>query len=143
MLGLVMVMLLAFVPSYGQSESPVSNQIIKGCEQAVDELRVRRVEVEGLKQQIVLLQERDKLRDQYEANQAEQIVFWKTAATERKEALGIDDRVEKIRLEQITDYKSEVERLRAENERLRRSRDRRSMVFGALGVITGSLIHFP
>lgn len=116
-------MLCASVTSSGQSASPAS-QIIKGCEQAVDELKVKRVEVAGLQEQIRLRDERDKLRDQFEANQAEQIAFWKEAATARKDALNVDNRIESIRLEQIAEYKDEVTRLRLENEKLRRSRTR-------------------
>jgi predicted NBD/HSP70 family sugar kinase len=119
-----------------QNSKLSDSSVIKPCEQAIDELRVRRVEVEGLKQQIVLLQERDKLRDQYEANQAEQIAFWKTAATERKEALGINDRIEKIRMEQLTEYKDEIARLRVENDKLRRGKTK----WFAAGLIGGVLI---
>lgn len=135
-----MVTLIAFVPSYAQSGLPASDQIIKGCEQAVDELKLRRVEVDGLRSQIILLQDRDALREQYEANQAEQIAFWKTAATERKEALSIDDRIEKIRLEQIVEYKEEVARLRLENEKLRRSRDKRFMIGTIIGTAVGGFV---
>lgn len=87
-------------------------------------MKVKRVEVVGLQEQIRLRDERDKLRDQFEANQAEQIAFWKEAATARKDALNVDSRIETIRLEQIAEYKDEVTRLRLENEKLRRSRTR-------------------
>lgn len=120
------------VPSYGQSDSSV----IKACEQAVDELKVRRVEVVGLQEQIRLRDERDSLRDRFEANQAEQIAFWKEAATARKEALSIDDRIDVIRVQQITDYKDEVARLRLENEKLRRSRTKWFMG----GLIMGAVV---
>lgn len=135
-----MVILFACAPSYAQSGLPASDQIIKGCEQAVDELKLRRVEVDGLRSQIILLQDRDALREQYEANQAEQIAFWKTAATERKDALSIDDRIEKIRLEQIVEYRSEIDRLRSENEKLRRSRDKRFLIGTIIGTAAGAFI---
>lgn len=135
-----MVMLLVCAQSYGQSGLPASDQIIKACEAAVDELKVRRVEVDGLRQQITIRDERDKLRDQFEANQAEQIAFWKEAATARKEALSIDDRIEKIRLEQIVEYKEEVGRLRLENEKLRRSRDKRFLIGTIIGTAVGGFI---
>ena len=112
------------------------SSVIKPCEQAIDELKVRRVEVDGLKEQIRLLQERDKLRDEFEANQAEQIAFWKSAATDRKDALGIDDRVDAIRREQLTDFRDEVTRLRTENEKLRRGKAK--WLVG--GVILGSIM---
>jgi hypothetical protein len=101
---------------------------------------VRRLEVEGLKQQLVLRDERDKLRDQFEANQAEQIAFWKEAATARKEALSIDSRIEGIRLQQIAEYRDETNRLRTENEKLRRSRDRRFLIGTIIGTAVGGFI---
>ena len=124
------------VKSFGQQGLPANDPVIKACEQAVDELKVRRVEVEGLKEQIRLRDERDKLREQFEANQSEQIAFWKEAATARKEAITIDDRIETIRMQQIAEYKDEVNRLRLENEKLRRSRTRWLMA----GVVGGILI---
>lgn len=128
------------VVSYSQQASRASDPLVKACEQAVDELKLRRIEVEGLKAQIVLRDDRDKLRNQFEANQAEQIAFWKEAATARKEALTIDDRIERIRLEQIAEYKDEISRLRTENEKLRKSRDKRFLIGTMLGTVIGGAV---
>ena len=131
------------VRSYGQQGLVASDPVIKACEQAVDELKVKRVEVDGLKAQILLFQDRDKLKDSYIANLEQQSAFWKDAATARKDALSIDDRIEKIRLGQLTEYKDEITRLRAENEKLRRSRDRRFMIGGVIGIVAGTFLHLP
>lgn len=132
---MLLLSLTAFAKSYGQTGSSV----LKGCEEAVDAAKVLRVENEGLKQQITLRDERDKLRDQFEANQADQISFWREAATARKEALTIDDRIEKIRLEQIVEYKAEIDRLRAENDKLRRGKTKWLMAGVVLGAVMPKL----
>lgn len=121
------------------AHAQTTDPILKSCEAVADELRVKRVEVEGLKQQITLRDERDKLRDQFEANQADQISFWREAATARKEALTIDDRIEKIRLEQIVEYKAEIDRLRAENDKLRRGKTKWLMAGVVLGAVMPKL----
>jgi hypothetical protein len=116
------------------------SSVLKPCEQAIDELKVRRVEVEGLRQQITLHDERDKLRDGFETNQQSQIDFWKEAATARKDALTIDDRIDAIRVTQISEYKDEISRLRAENDRLRKGKTK--WFLG--GVILGAVMpKFP
>lgn len=94
----------------------------KGCEDAVDELKVRRIEVDGLRQQVALLGKQSEDKDKLIIRLDEIAVFWKEAATTRKDALDIDDRIERIRMEQIVEYKEEINRLRIENEKLRRSR---------------------
>lgn len=115
-----------------QNSRPSDTSVIEPCEKVADELKVRRLEVEGLKQQLGLRDERDKMRDEYEANLKEQIEFWKQSATARSEALNIGERVDLIRVQQIAEYKDEVTRLRLENERLRRSRTR-WLLIGAIG----------
>ena len=123
-------------PSYAQQALIVSNQdILKPCEQAIDELRVRRVEVEGLREQIRLRDERDADKDKLIVRLDEIANFWKTAALERKDALNLDDRIERIRIEQIAEYKEELNRLRIENDKLRRGKARWFMAGVVLGAV--------
>lgn len=124
--------------SYAQQGSTV----ISACEQAVDELKVKRVEVTGLQEQIRLRDEQSKLTQTLIANLTEQAAFWKDAATARKDALSMDTRIETIRLQQINEYKDEIARLRAENEALRRSRDKRFIIGSLIGVGVGKFLKF-
>ena len=103
-------------------------------------MKVRRIEVEGLREQIRLFGEQEKRRDEFEKNQADIIEYWKEAATARKDALSLDNRIEGIRLLQIGEYKDEIARLRLENDKLRRSRDKRSFIFGAIGTVVGGFL---
>ena len=122
-LGIVLIALTPLAV-YAQNSKVSDSSVIKPCEAVADELKVRRIEVEGLREQIRLFGEQEKRRDEFEKNQADIIEYWKEAATARKDALNIDNRIEGIRLMQLADYKTEVGRLRDELAKMGRSRTR-------------------
>ena len=86
--------------------------MVEKCEKAADELRVLRVEVAGLREQIKMRDELIALKDQRLADALERGAFWKAAATERKAALGVDDRIAIIQETQLTECKGEMHRLK-------------------------------
>jgi hypothetical protein len=65
--------------------------------------------------------------------------FYKEAAEERNGANVLEAERERLRREQVEELKAEVGRLRVENDRLRRSRDVRTVVGFAAGVGVGVL----
>lgn len=71
--------------------------------------------------------------------QESRIADLKEAIKARTEANQIDLKVENLYKDQITDYRTETNRLRDENAKLRKSRDRRGLLFGVAGLIGGAL----
>lgn len=69
--------------------------------------------------------------------QESRIVDLKEALKFRTEANNIDVKIENLYKSQIEDYKTENLRLRDENAKLRKSRDRRSLIFGIIGLAAG------
>ncbi len=72
--------------------------------------------------------------------QESRILDLKEALKFRTEAGNIDVKIETMYKDQIFDYKAEVNRLRTENDKLRKSRDRRSLIMGIVGAAAGALI---
>jgi hypothetical protein len=64
---------------------------------------------------------------------------YKEAASERNGANVLEAERERLRREQVEELKAEVARLRVENDRLRRSRDVRTVVGFVAGVGVGVL----
>jgi TolA-binding protein len=111
---------------------PQADPVLRGCEQAVDELKLRRAQVDGLTAQNAAKDDQLKLYDQLVSRERERGDLFKQAAEARAGANSLDDRRDELRREQIALYAEETARLRDENDRLRRSRDRRSLfAFGA------------
>jgi hypothetical protein len=72
--------------------------------------------------------------------QEARIADLKEALKFRTEAGNIDVKIENMYKQSIAEYKGEVDRLRVENDKLRKSRDRRSLLMGIAGLIGGALI---
>ena len=90
-----------------------------------------------------IINEKDKTIEVYkqlDSKQEARIADLKEALKFRTEANNIDIKVENLFKEQIAEYKTENLRLRDENTKLRKSRDRRSLIFGAIGLLGGKLI---
>ena len=64
----------------------------------------------------------------------------KEALKNSKEAGGLDIKIENMYKLQVSEFKDENARLRKENDGLRKSRDRRSLVFGMIGLAAGAFI---
>jgi hypothetical protein len=106
---------------------------LKMQEQMLDELRCWRAVGPALQTQVASQQEQIKTLTELKDARKESSDFWKEAATARGGANILGAERDRIRREQIEDYKGEVGRLRTENDSLRRSRDRRTLAGLAFG----------
>lgn len=91
----------------------------------------------------VIIAEKDKIIEVYkqlDLKQEARIADLKESIKFRTEANNIDLKIESMYKSQIADYKAENTRLREDNEKLRKSRDRRSLIFGAIGIVAGKFI---
>jgi hypothetical protein len=75
-------------------------------------LKVLRVEVSGLREQLRLKDELIAMQAKSLEEKGQIIGFWRDAATARKEAISVDDRISAIQQAQIVECKQEVSRLR-------------------------------
>jgi len=103
---------VAFAQNSPPPVSPAPDDLVVACERCVDELKVLRVEVSGLREQLRMKDELIAMQARSLAEKAEIIGFWKDAATARKEAISIDSRIEQIQSAQLVECKLEVSRLR-------------------------------
>jgi hypothetical protein len=110
---------------------------LKTQEQILDELRFKRAQVAALQQQVAAMSEQVKTLQESAAALRERGDFYKEAASERNGANVLEAERERLRREQVEELKAEVGRLRVENDRLRRSRDVRTVVGFAAGVGVG------
>ena len=75
-----------------------------------------------------------------DAGQESRIADLKEALKYSKEAGNIDIKIENLYKDRVAEFKDENKRLRDENASLRKSRDRRSLLFGVLGAVAGRFI---
>lgn len=108
--------------------------------QMVSEIRMLRTENGGLKTQVSELKGQVEIYKKLDGVQEARIVDLKEALKYRVEARDVNAQVEAIRIQQIGDFKVENTRLRDENAKLRKSRDRRSLIFGVIGLAAGKFI---
>lgn len=108
--------------------------------QMVSEIKFLRAENGGLKTQVSELKTQVDIYKKLDGVQEARILDLKEALKYRIEARDVNQQVDSIRIQQISEYKFENQRLRDENTALRKSRDRRSLLFGALGLIGGKFI---
>jgi hypothetical protein len=64
----------------------------------------------------------------------------KEALKYRTEANNLDVKMENLYKDRVAEFKEENQRLRDENSSLRKSRDRRSLLFGIIGLAAGKLV---
>jgi cell shape-determining protein MreC len=112
---------------------------LKTQEQILDELRFKRAQAAALQQQVAAMTEQVKTLQELATALRERGDFYKEAAEERNGANVLEAERERMRREQVEELKAEVARLRVENDRLRRSRDVRTVVGFAAGVGVGVL----
>lgn len=108
--------------------------------QMVAEIKMLREKNAGLQTQVSELKTQVEVYKKLDTVQEARIADLKEALKYRTEARDVNQQVEAIRLQQIEDFKLENKRLRDENASLRKSRDRRSLIFGAIGLVAGKFI---
>lgn len=110
---------------------------LKMQEQMLDELRCWRSVGPALQTQVATQQEQIKTLTELAATYKERGDFYKEATTSRAGANVLEAERDRIRREQIEEYRAEVSRLRLENDSLRRSRDRRTLIAFGAGAAAG------
>lgn len=124
--------------SYAQQGK--DSAVLKACEQITDELKQTTIERDSLKVQIELYKQLVATKDSQIENLNQQVVDWKEAA---KIGNKIDTNnitaIQLLREEHSADLE-EINRLRLENNKLRNSRDWRTIFGIGAGVLIGSQI---
>lgn len=108
--------------------------------QMVAEIKKLRAENTGLGTQVSELKTQVEIYKRLDGVQEARIADLKEALKFRTEANNIDVKIENLYKEQINEFKTENSRLRQENASLRKSRDRRSLIFGIIGLTAGALL---
>lgn len=103
----------------------------------VAEIKELRAKNTGLTTQVTELKSQVATYEKLNNVQEARIVDLKEALKFRTEANNIDIKIENMYKMQLAEYREENLRLRDENAKLRKSRDRRSLVFGILGLAVG------
>jgi hypothetical protein len=120
------------------SSKVVQADELKTQEQMLDELKFKRAQVAALQAQVAALSEQNKTLTDLSAVLRERGDFYKDATEARAGAGLLEAERDRIRREQIEEYRGEVVRLRSENEKLRHSRDVRTIFGFAVGVGIGA-----
>ena len=128
----------------GQSVTASSEVVqadeLKTQERMLDELKFKRAQVVALQAQVAALSEQNKTLSDLSAALRERGDFYKDAAAARAGAGLLEAERDRIRREQIEEYRGEVVRLRGENEKLRHSRDVRTIFGFAVGIGIGTAV---
>lgn len=103
---------------------------------------IKKLRTENTAQKTVIDEQRGQIQtyDKLNTVQEARIADLKEALKFRTEARDVNQQVDAIRVQQINEYKDENTRLRDENASLRKSRDRRTWISGAAGMILGRFI---
>lgn len=113
---------------------------LKTQEQILDELKFRRAQVTGLESEVkAQLSQINTLQELVTALK-ERGDFYKQAATDRSGANLLEAERDRTAREQAEEFRAEIARLRSENDKLRRSRDRRTIISFALGAGAGAFL---
>ena len=124
--------------SVAASSEVVRADELKTQEQILDELKFKRAQVAALQAQVAALSEQNSTLTDLSEALRERGDFYKDAAAARAGAGLLEAERDRIRREQIEEYLGEVVRLRGENEKLRHSRDVRTIFGFAVGVGIGT-----
>jgi len=108
--------------------------------QMVAEIKKLRTENTSLTAQVGEYKGQIELYKQLDAKQEARIADLKEAIAHSNTAIGINSQIENVYKERIADFQAENQRLRTENDKLRKSRDRRSLIFGGIGAIVGHFL---
>jgi len=137
-MGMLVFSVAGRAQSVGPSSEVVQADELKTQEQMLDELKFKRAQVAALQAQVAALSEQNKTLMDLSAALRERGDFYKDAAAARAGAGFLEAERDRIRREQIEEYRGEVVRLRAENEKLRHSRDVRTIFGFAVGIGIGA-----
>lgn len=144
LLPIVFMMMLAcgvFAQTAAPSPTPTDSEFdLMQRAQMVAEIKMLRAKNTGLETQVTELKGQVVIYQKLDTVQEARIADLKEALKYRIEARDVNQQVEAIRLQQIAEYKDENKRLRDENSNLRKSRDRRSLIFGVIGLAAGKFI---
>lgn len=127
-------------PTPTPSAEPSQSVELMTEEQILDELKFRRAQVAGYENLTKAQADQIKTLTELSATLRERGDFYKEATTARAGANVLEAERERIRREQLEEYRAEITRLRGENDRLRRSRDIRTVVGAAAGVGLGVML---
>ena len=136
---LAAIMLPAVAISAGAQTSaanPDTADELKTQEQILDELKFRRAQVNALQTQVSALTDQVKTLTDLSAVLRERGDFYKDAASARNGAGELEAEKDRINRERLEEMKGELVRLRTENDKLRHSRDVRTILGFAIGAGT-------
>lgn len=133
----IVFMLVLSISAYAQTDKELD--LIERA-QMVAEIKQLRTENEALQTQVAELKTQVEIYRRVDGIQEARIADLKESIQYKTDALKIDFRLEELYKSQLADFRSENLRLRDENEKLRKSRDRRSLIFGAIGLVAGKFI---
>lgn len=139
------LLILAFFCAFGITASaqqlPSDDDIeLMQRAQMVAEIGKLRTENTGLKNQVTELKGTIELYKDLNVQQKERVADLKEALLHGDNAFNFSNRIEDIYKDRIVDFKTENTRLRDENAKLRKSRDRRSLIFGIAGMALGHFL---
>lgn len=125
------------MPTNAQTQD---DPILKACEQTVDKLKQAEIENASLKEQLRLKDEAIKNANDRANNFKEQAEFWKEANKTGKEIDTNNGVIVLTLRQQIAEYQQENTSLRVENEKLRSSRNFRTLLGVGIGFGAGKLL---
>jgi len=129
--------------AYGQQPTPTPSDAdvdLMQRAQMVAEIKMLRAKNTGLEEQNNSLKSQIGTYEKLNVVQEARIADLKESIKERTTANDISTKVEDLYKVRINEYQAENMRLRAENDSLRKSRDRRSLIAGGIGIILGKLL---
>lgn len=138
----VLMLLCGVTAVRGQEPSPSplpDSDELKTQEQILDELKLRRAQVKALEEKDKAQTEQIKTLQELAEALRERGDFYKEAAMARSGANVLEAERDRIRREQIAEYRTEINYLRQENDKLRSSRDRRTLFGLGIGAVLGGL----
>jgi hypothetical protein len=124
-----------------QSSNQDQSDELKTQAQILAELKASRAIIASQNKQITALEGQVSTKDQLISVITEQKDFYKQAASERKTAGTLDDQNILLLRQQIAEDRQEIKDLRNENDKLRSSRDTRTLFGGLIGLGLGYAAH--
>lgn len=132
---LVLMLLVGSVSVFGQT-SDCEADLVERAEM-VAEIKALKAERDGLKAKSDAQTAQIATYERLNTVQEARIADLKDALNAKTGALAIDLKVESLYQSRIGELKSENERLRKENDGLRKSRERRTLISGLGGLLIG------
>lgn len=99
--------------------APQQDPLLKGCEQAIDQLKFQTARGDALQSEVDELKSQIVVHQQLEAALTEARDLYRSAGQDRAGAGQLSDQRDQLRIEQIGIITADRDRLLAENEKLR------------------------